>query len=638
MVDPAQRAQPVLAFDAADADDVSLLGGKGASLARMRALELPVPPGFIVTTPVCHRFGANGGALPEDVWKSIVDHVHALEAELGQSFGGPGRPLLLSVRSGAPVSMPGMMDTVLDIGLCGTTLPALVEAAGAGFAWDTRIRLIRMFGTTVAGIPTTVFAELGDGDGDGSVIGAETSAQEHLAAFESAAGQPFPEDPWEQLQQAVEAVFQSWDSPRAIRYRDYAGIPHTLGTAVVVQAMVFGNLDDHSGTGVAFTRDPATGAREVYGDFLLQAQGEDVVSGERDPLDVEAMATLVPGAHAALFAAVPALEQAYADMCDIEFTVEQGRFWLLQARRGQRTAAAAVRIALDLVDEGLLDLDAALERVSPGSLVHARDPLLDPSAPRELLGAGLAASPGAGRGRVAFSALRAEELSDEGSEVILMRPHTSPDDIAGFIAAQGIVTAHGGRTSHAAVVARGMDLPAVCGVAGLIVTSSSATFPGGEVHDGDEVTIDGTTGEVFVGRLPLVEPPPDPRMTFLLGRCDERRRLPVLSETGAEKWADGALEAKGTAHCASESQIDEALDDDDVERLVVDPGASADPAALLRSARAATDLGVDLYLRVDARWPSSVSELPDLTWAGVYAGERGDWAARLLAARPESAA
>jgi len=626
----------VLAFDEADPDDLASLGGKGASLARMRALGLPVPPGFIVSTQVCHRFHAEGDQVPEDVWREVVERVHALEAELGQAFGGPGRPLLLSVRSGAPVSMPGMMDTVLDIGLCASTLPALAEAAGAEFAWDTRVRLVRMFGNTVAGIASSTFADLGevsDAEADPAAL-----ASAHLAAFEAAAGVPFPEDPWDQLQQAVAAVFRSWESPRAVRYRDYAGISHTLGTAVVVQAMVFGNLEDQSGTGVAFTRDPATGSPQVYGDFLVRAQGEDVVAGEHDPTDIDAMAAIVPAAHAALLAAVPVLERSYTDMCDIEFTVEQGRFWLLQVRRGQRTAAAAVRIALDLVEEGLLDLDGALERVSPVSLVRARDPLLDPAAPRQLLGSGLAASPGAGCGQVALSAARAEELVDAGQQVVLVRPHTSPDDIAGFIAAQGIVTAHGGRTSHAAVVARGMNLPAVCGVPGLEVGSDSATFPGGEVREGDEVTVDGTSGAVYAGRLPFVEPPEDPRMQQLLARCDERRRTRVVSPTGTEPWADGELPTDGTARCASESEVEAALDDDAVARLLLDPGASDDPAVLLRSAAEATDFGFELYLQVDDHWPPSLRALPDLAWAGIHAGPRGDWAARLLASRQGGAA
>jgi len=624
-----RNAATVVRFDGADPDDLALLGGKGASLVRMRALDLPVPPGFIVTTAVCHRYLAESGSIPPGVWDEVVAQVHALEAELGQSFGGRGRPLLLSVRSGAPVSMPGMMDTVLDIGLCEATQPAIAAAAGPAFAWDTRSRLVRMFGSTVAGIASSVFDEAA-----GLVAGTADSqlALAYLKAFEAETGRVFPDEPWDQLREAVEAVFRSWDSPRARRYRTYAGISDTLGTAVVVQAMVFGNLGDSSGTGVAFTRDPVTGAPGVYGDFLVRAQGEDVVAGEHDPADVAQLARLIPQAHAALLAAAGKLERAYSDMCDIEFTVEQGTFWLLQVRPGQRTAAAAVKIALDLVDEGILDLDQAVDRIMPTSMLRARDLLLDPQAPRTVLGTGLAASPGAGCGRVALSALRAEELADEGHPVVLVRPHTSPDDIAGFIVSRAVVTAHGGRTSHAAVVARGMDLPAVCGVPGLTVTASLATFEGVEIREGDEITVDGGTGQVYAGRLPFVEPPRDPRVELLLAHCDARRRLKVLTADGSEPWADGSLPEHGTVVCGDKAAIEAALDDETVERIVLDPGAGDDPTGLIRAVAAAGEVGIDLFVQMDDRWPASLRRLPDLPWAGVVAGHRGDWAARLLAA------
>ncbi len=337
-------------------------------------------------------------------------------------------------------------------------------------------------------------------------------------------------------------------------------------------------------------------------------------------------------------AAAPVLEAAYRDMCDIEFTVEQGRFWLLQARRGQRTAHAAVRIALDLVDEGLVDLDEAVRRIPPSSLIRIRDPLLDPESARTLLGSGLAASPGAAVGRVALSARAAETMAEAGDDVILVRPHTSPDDIAGFIAARGIVTAHGGRTSHAAVVARGMDRPAVCGVEGLEIVDGRCAFPGGSVAEGEEISIDGTSGEVFAGIVVRVAPPEDPRVGALLARCDAGRRIPVLTEEAAAPWADGVLEAAGTVRCSDAEALADALDDLEVQRVVLDLGRSEDAAGLLKEAAQLDVDDVDLLVLVDDRWPTSVRTLPSLPWRGVVAGHQGEWTARLLAAVVEPGA
>jgi pyruvate,orthophosphate dikinase len=450
--------------------------------------------------------------------------------------------------------------------------------------------------------------------------------------YTRATGREFPQDPGQQLRLAIEAVFHSWNSPRAQRYRAYAGIADGLGTAVVVQAMVFGNLDHHSGTGVAFTRDPASGAPGAYGDFLVHAQGEDVVAGEEDPADLDECRVVAPEAHAALCEAMPRLERAYADLCDIEFTVERGRLWVLQARPGQRTALASVRIALDLVDEGLIDLDEAMKRIPPSALIRVRDPILDPGAPRSLLGRGLGASPGAAVGRVALSAQAAEELARQGHDPVLVRTYTSPDDIAGFVAARGIVTARGGRTSHAAVVARGMDRPAVCGVQGLSVDDRAAVFATRTISEGEEISIDGALGEVYAGALPLLEPSQDARVHALLERCDARRRLPVFAMEGPAPWADSALSAEGTARCRSVEELIAALDDDQVQRVLLDPAGAADPAGLLREAGAAGDAGVDLLLLVDQQWPASLRSLPRVPWKGIVAGERGDWAARLLAA------
>lgn len=650
------RRNPVVSFAAGDPADVTGLGGKGASLARMQSLGLPVPPGLIISTDVCHRFTAEG-AVPGDVWESVLEHLADVEAALGRRLGDEASPLLLSVRSGAPVSMPGMMDTILDIGISEQTLPAIAAAAGESFAWETYGRLIRMFGTAVTDIDGAAFEtarlNLAAAADNKELVGA------YLKVFEEQTGQAFPRDPADQLRQAVSAVFRSWNSPRADRYRRYAGISDGLGTAVVIQAMVFGNLDDRSGTGVAFTRDPATGARGLYGDFLLRAQGEDVVAGEADPDDIELLRREIPDAYEGLVAAVPVLEQAYGDMCDIEFTVESGRFWLLQVRRGQRTAHAAVRIALDLTDEGLVDLDDAVRRIPPASLIRIRDPQLGSVESRTALGRGLPASPGAAVGKAVFSSARAEELAGQGHDVILVRPYTSPDDISGFIAARGVVTAHGGRTSHAAVVARGMDLPAVCGVPGLSVAADRASFPGGEIREGDAISLDGSTGEVLLGELSLEDPPDDPRVRALLERCDSQRRVKVLVrettghdgadprgtdgapaehiEFGHPTWADGVLSEAGTAVVGDVEALEEALDDDTVERVVLDLGGGEDPVSLLKAAAEAVELGVAVLALVDSRWPTSIRSLPKLPWAGMVAGDQGDWTARLLAAVSEEA-
>jgi pyruvate,orthophosphate dikinase len=629
----ATRARGVLRFEEGDPTDLGFLGGKGASLVRMRSLGLPVPPGIVVGTPACARYEEEG-RLPDDIWAEILEQLHEVELEVGRSLGDVERPLLLSVRSGAPVSMPGMMDTILDIGLCTRTLPGVAALAGDVFAWDTYARLVRMFGQTVSDIPSRDFesARLRSRTTVGKTP-PRVLAKEYLAVFEAATGRPFPDEPLDQLREAVEAVFRSWQAPRAQRYRAYAGISEALGTAVVVQAMVFGNMDARSGTGVAFTRDPAIGTPGLYGDFLLRAQGEDVVAGHQDPSDIDEFRRLLPEAFDGLVAATPVLERSYGDMCDIEFTVEHGRFWLLQARRGQRTAHAAVRIALDLVEEGLVDLDTAVRRIPPSSLIRIRDPRLDDSVDRVVLGRGLAASPGSAVGRVALSAAAAERMAEEGDDVVLVRPYTSPDDIAGFIAARGIVTIHGGRTSHAAVVARGMDRPAVCGVKGLSIGDGVARFPGGEVAEGDEISVDGSSGQVFLGRLPLVPALEDPRVATLLAKADASRSLPVLVHGRAEPWADGVLPVDGTQVCASVEELDDAADDRSVLRVVLDLGAASDPAALLAHAESLVAEGEpQVLVLVDERWPTTVRSLPRIAWAGLVAGRQGDWTARLLAA------
>lgn len=608
--------------------DPSLLGGKGASLVRMRSLGLPVPPGFVVTTDVCRAYQDHPEVL-DDVWPEVVAALGQLGGTLNRHFADPSTPLLVSVRSGAAVSMPGMMDTILDLGLCDRTMPGLAGFAGEAFARETYARLVRMYGTIVEGIGGAEFesARLASRSGSAGEL-----ADIYQSVFESAVGRAFPQDPWLQLRGAVEAVLRSWNSPRARKYRDFASLDHGLGTAVIVQAMVFGNMDQHSGTGVAFTRDPATGAKGVYGDFLLRAQGEDVVAGEHDPADIATLAELIPAAYDLLVEAVPRLEAAYADMCDIEFTVEKGRFWLLQARKGQRTAIASIRIALELVDEGVITLEEAMHRIAPVAMMRIGDPLIASDSPRILLGRGLNASPGAAVGRLALTSAQAEEWAASGEAVILARPFTSPDDIGGFIASRGVLTAHGGRTSHAAVVARGMDLPAVCGIKGLRFEDGCCEFPGGVVVEGDLVSMDGAAGEIYRGAMPLVQPGVDTRVERLLALCDERRALPILVQGDVPSWADRSWDPVGVHAVCEVAELDDVLDDVGSARILVDPAASGDPRALLRAIQSLPPSTEEVYLRVGADWPAALRSVPAEPWAGIVAEPASASAARLIAA------
>ena len=611
------RRNDVVSFDEADPGDLERLGGKGVSLVEMQRLGLPVPPGFIISTDVCRAF-LRDGSLPEAIREDVDHHLAEMERTLGRRLGDPDEPLLVSVRSGAPVSMPGMMDTILNLGLSDATLDGLARATkDEAFARDCYVRLLRAYGATVRGIPA-------------ATLNAPADVASLTALIASESGAPFPQDPRTQLDEAIAAVFGSWESPRAIRYRRYAGIANDLGTAVVVQAMVFGNLPGASGTGVAFTRDPATGDPSPYGDFLAHAQGEDVVAGEHDVGSLDECRAMAPSAFEELIGTLGALELRHRDMCEVEFTLERGRMWILQSRVGQRTGGAAVRIAVDLIEEGLIEEEAAIDRIHPAAMLHVRAPVLDPEAPRELLGRGVAASPGAAVGRVALTPLRAEEMAGEGSDVILVRPFTSPDDVAGMIAARGIVTAHGGRTSHAAVVARGMDRPAVCGVKGLAVTGAAARFESGELGEGEAISIDGTAGAVYRGALPCVEPAIDIRVLTLLQACDARRRIPVLSEGGAAPWADGVHDANGGLVVRSREQLEGGGVGG--RTLVLD--LAEDEGALgLLTAAAAT--GAPLVVRVDRSWPASVRKLPQGNWTAVVATEAGSWAARVLAATAE---
>jgi pyruvate,orthophosphate dikinase len=511
----APRPGFVYAFAEGDKDHKDLLGGKGANLAEMTKLGLPVPPGFTVTTEACRAYLATGSE-PEGLEEEILAHLQALEERAGRRFGDPVDPLLVSVRSGAKFSMPGMMETVLDIGLNDATVAGLAaRSSDPQFAWDSYRRLVQMFGKTVEGIPGDHFETVLHGAMQDAGVIAEAELpvpvlQQVVEEFKrivlAATGRPFPQDPRVQMFAAIGAVFSSWNSERAIAYRRQEHIPAGLGTAVNVMAMVYGNLGRTSGTGVAFTRDPATGQRGVYGDYLVDAQGEDVVSGDHNTIPLAQLEQLDKRCFDELLGHMDLLEHHYRDLCDIEFTIERGKLWMLQTRVGKRTAAAAFVIACQLVDEGVLDLDEALQRVTGAQLTQLMFPSFAASAADEVIATGVAASPGAAVGRIVLDSAAAQTSTEP---VILVRRETTPDDLPGMIAAQGVLTSHGGKTSHAAVVARGMGKPCVCGADSLMIDEDAGTLTVGDVvlRVGDVLSVDGTSGRVYRGEVP-VQPSP----------------------------------------------------------------------------------------------------------------------------------
>jgi pyruvate,orthophosphate dikinase len=503
-------------FSEGNKDQKDLLGGKGANLAEMTNLGLPVPPGFTITTEACKVFLSRGSEPPE-LAAEIEERLSALEASAGRTLGQSDDPLLVSVRSGAKFSMPGMMETVLNVGLNDTSVQGLARIAeDERFAWDSYRRLVQMFGRTVLDVDGALFEQALEKakEAKGTADDLDLDAADLRALVDvfkgiirNGVGIDFPQDPREQLAMAVRAVFRSWNTDRARLYRRQEKIPDDLGTAVNVVQMVFGNLGSTSGTGVAFTRDPATGNKGEYGDYLPNAQGEDVVAGIRNTLSLADLAELDPASHTELLRIMGVLENHYTDLCDIEFTIERGKLWMLQTRVGKRTAAAAFRIASHLVDEGLIDLDSALTRVNGAQLAMLMFPQFDPHASRELLAKGMAASPGAAVGKAVFDSDTAIEWAERGEDVILVRRETNPDDLGGMVAAQGILTSRGGKTSHAAVVARGMGRTCVVGVEALAVDASarSVSTPDGRTFaEGDLISIDGGTGEVFLGEVPVV--------------------------------------------------------------------------------------------------------------------------------------
>jgi pyruvate, orthophosphate dikinase len=508
----------VFDFSEGSKDQRDLLGGKGANLAEMSNLGLPVPPGFTISTDACRAY-LEHGSEPEDLAAEVGEHLAALEQEMGRTLGQPDGPLLVSVRSGAKFSMPGMMETVLNVGLNDESVHGLAAMTDGDerFAYDSYRRLLQMFGATVLGIEASAFAEaLEDLKREKDVeldveLGVE-DLQALVSTFkdliEERTGSTFPQDPREQMDQAVRAVFDSWNTERAVLYRRQERIPGDLGTAVNIVSMVFGNGGDDSGTGVAFTRDPASGAQGVYGDYLQNAQGEDVVAGIRNTVPLADLERIDKASYDELLGIMQTLEEHYRDLCDIEFTIERGKLWMLQTRVGKRTAEAAFRIATQLVDQDLIDMDEAVTRVTGAQLAQLMFPRFDADAERELIAQGMNASPGAAVGKVVFDSDTAVEWAQRGDDVILVRRETNPDDLRGMVAARGILTSRGGKTSHAAVVARGMGRTCVCGADSLRIDAKRKTLTtqdGTEVGEGDPISIDGTTGEVFAGEVPVVD-------------------------------------------------------------------------------------------------------------------------------------
>ncbi len=544
----------------------ALLGGKGANLAEMTAIGLPVPDGFTITTEACLDYLRAGGTWPDGLHEQVREHLATLEDRVGRRLGDPSDPLLVSVRSGAPVSMPGMMDTILNLGLNDRSVRGLTNRSGdERFALDSYRRFVQMFGDVVMGVDGHLFEgaldrakhERGvESDVDLDADALRRLLERFRGIYRAGTGEDFPQDPAEQLERAVAAVFSSWNTPRAITYRRHEGIPDDLGTAVNVGQMVFGNLGPTSATGVAFTRNPSTGARELYGEFLVNAQGEDVVAGIRTPRPLPELEEVTPPAFAALRDAMQRLESHYRDMQDVEFTIEQGTLFILQTRSGKRTAQAAVRVARELVAEGVLDRRAAIGRIDPDQLDQLLHPGIDPSAEYEVLATGLNASPGAAVGKAVFDADTAEARGRAGEPVILVRFETTPDDIHGVIQAQAVVTAHGGMTSHAAVVARGMGKPCVCGVESLQIdqVARSFTVAGTTITEGDEISVDGSRGLVIRGAVRLVPPQANEDFQTITAWADEIRRLGVRANADTPEDAIRAREfgAEGIGLCRTE--------------------------------------------------------------------------------------
>ncbi len=588
--------------------DKTVVGGKGANLAEMASIGLPVPPGFTITTEECVRYLSDGADFSDALRADVAKALQHIEITVGKRFGDAADPLLVSVRSGARVSMPGMMDTVLNLGLNDATVEGLAATSGdARFAWDSYRRFIQMYADVVLGLDHGLFEEALEIAKEDKGFYADTEMEcedwqalvaQYKQIAEDELGHPFPQDVHEQLWGAIRAVFDSWDSDRAKVYRRLNDIPGDWGTAVNVQAMVFGNMGDTSATGVAFTRDPATGERAYYGEYLINAQGEDVVAGIRTPQYLTraareaagakplSMEEAMPEAYGELARVFDLLERHYRDMQDIEFTVERGHLWMLQTRSGKRTAKAALKMAVDMVGEGLIDEETAIRRIDPMALDQLLHPTLDPDAPRDVLASGLPASPGAASGKIVLDADTAEQWSQRGEKVVLVRVETSPEDIHGMHAAQGILTARGGMTSHAAVVARGMGRPCVSGAGGVSIDLKARTLRIGmrELREGDTITLDGSTGQVMAGRVPTIEPELAGDFGTLMEWADRYRRMKV--RTNAETPADCRMAlsfgAEGIGLCRTEHMFFDAARISAVREMILADSEQGRRAALAK--------------------------------------------------------
>ncbi len=575
----------VYLFREGDASQRDLLGGKGAGLAEMTKAGLPVPPGFTITTEACNAYFQAGGTLPDGLWEQAMAGLKAVEGAMGRTFGGSSKPLLVSVRSGAKFSMPGMMDTILNLGLSPDSLRGLIaETSDPRFAYDCMRRLIQMFGKVVLDVNAELFEDAIDrvkrrrhveSDTEIPAEDLKALADEFRQIVKRESGTAFPDDPFDQLRMAVEAVFRSWNNQRAIRYRRLNNIPDTLGTAVNVQSMVYGNLGDDCATGVCFTRNPSTGEKGLFGEYLPNAQGEDVVAGVRTPKPVQQMGddpALGP-AYGRLLEIAERLERHYRDMQDMEFTIQHRELYMLQTRSGKRTGAAAVKIAVDMAHEGLISEREAVSRVEPAQLDQLLHPTIDPSAKVQVLATGLPASPGAATGKVVFDPDEAQRRGQAGEPVVLVRIETSPEDFHGMVAAQGVLTARGGMTSHAAVVARGMGKPCVSGC-----TALQIDYGRGEMHVaeftvkvGDFITIDGATGNVMLGKVQTVEPSVGGDLAVLMGWADAERRLTVRTNADTPRDATAAREfgAQGIGLCRTEHMFFEGNRIDSVRAMIL---------------------------------------------------------------------
>ncbi|MCF4152336.1 pyruvate, phosphate dikinase [Dethiosulfovibrio sp. F2B] len=553
-------------FSEGSSDMKALLGGKGANLAQMVREGLAVPPGFTVTTEACLRYLEEGTAFVQSLWIDVETALERLERQTGRTFGSGSEPLLVSVRSGAPVSMPGMMDTILNLGLNDDTRSALAEMVGDDrFAWDSYRRFIQMFGNVVKGAPSERFESIleevrrDNGVAFDHQLDAEALAslvKRYLSLYEEVTGETFPSDPWIQLREAVEAVFDSWNTARAKTYRKIHCIDDSMGTAVNVVAMVYGNLGGDSGTGVCFSRNPADGEKKLYGEFLVNAQGEDVVAGIRTPQPIGELAKVMPEIFEELTATADRLERRFKDMQDIEFTVERGKLYILQTRTGKRSAEAAVRVAVEMEKEGLIDRREALGRISPEQVERLLHSQIDPNCVPEVVSRGLPASPGAAVGRIVFDPDEAVTMAEKGESVVLVRPETTPDDIHGLYAAKGILTSRGGMTSHAAVVARGLGKPCVSGAEDISIDLEGGRLltEGREFLKGDFITVDGSTGRVIAGEVPLSLPSISDELNTVLDWADEAADLQVWANGDTPEDAKRARSfgAKGIGLCRTE--------------------------------------------------------------------------------------